>query len=193
MGRLNLIPPPDFLAREHAYGIQTFHTVLGKNNGLDYETWLAGRLAYLGRNIPPGLPRGLIHGDVFYDNVLIEGKQLKAIIDFENVCWYHIIFELGMGIVGLCSPGTKVVLDKARALVSGYQRVRKLDDLEKESLQLFVEYAAIATSYWRFWKFHMDIPKTETEGTHWQMVQIAEDARSIPRERFLEAIFRDGI
>ena len=48
----------------------------------EFEAWATRRMAYLEQRIPPGLPQGLIHGDVFYDNVLFEGQKLAAIIDF---------------------------------------------------------------------------------------------------------------
>lgn len=116
---------------------------------------------------------------MFYDNVLFDRKKFKAIIDFEEACCYYKVFDLGMGIVGLCTESTTVALDKARDLVSGYQQVQKLEDIEKETLQLFVEYAATATSYWRFWKYRIDTPGAEKPDKHWQMVRLTEGVNDI--------------
>ncbi len=189
MARLHQVPAPDFLPDKHAYGLHVFSRVIDRNINPAYESWLADQLAYLARSLPCDLPRGLIHGDVFYDNVLFEGRELRAIIDFEEACHYYKGFDLGMAIVGLCAEGTTIALDKARALVHGYQQVQSLEESEKEALQLFVEYAATATSSWRFWKYQIDTPTAQKANKHWQMVRLAEEVGAIAKARFLEAIF----
>ena len=64
-----------------------------------------------------------------------------------------------------------------------------LEESEKETLQLFVEYAAIATSYWRFWKYHFHSPIPEKADKHWQMVRLAEGVNAIPETSFLATVF----
>ena len=188
LARLHQVPAPDFLPTAHPYGRQEFSAVIGRNVDPQYESWLADRSAYLERCIPRGLPSGLIHGDLFYDNVLFEEERLKAIIDFEEACRYYKGFDLGMAILGLCAAGGTVALDKVRALATGYQQVRMLEEIEKEALQLLVEYAAIATSYWRFWKYHIHTPMAEKADKHWQMVRLAEGVSAIPKASFLTAV-----
>jgi len=188
MARLHDIPAPDSLADNHAYGLQTFPNVIGQNIDPEYETWLTQKHLYFDQFIPLELPRGLIHGDLFFDNVLFEGKVLKAILDFEEVCQYYKVFDLGMGVVGLCSEETRINLDKVRSLVMGYQQVRVLEKQEKENLQLFVEYAAIATSKYRFWKYNIDTPIAEKADYHWQMVKVAKDVTRNSKARFLETL-----
>ena len=189
MAHLHQVPAPDFLPDHHPYGRQVFATVIGQNINSEYENWLAGRLTYLEQHLSPELPQGLIHGDLFYDNVLVKENEFRAIIDFEESCHYYKAFDLGMGILGLCTEKRTVALDKARRLVMGYQQVRMLGVREQKALQLFVEYAAIATSFWRFWKYNIHTPVTEKANTHWQMVRLAEAIADIPKARFWEAVF----
>jgi homoserine kinase type II len=189
MARLHQVPAPDFLPNSHPYGRQVFETVIGQNINSEYEGWLAERIAYLEQHFPLELPRGLIHGDLFYDNVLVERNKFRAIIDFEEACRYYKGFDLGMGILGLCTEKTTVALDKTRRLITGYQQVRTLETREKEALQLFIEYAAIATSFWRFWKYHIHTPTAERANAHWQMARLAEKIATIPKARFWEAVF----
>ena len=189
MARLHQVPAPDFLPDEHPYGRQIFSTVIGQNIDSDYETWLDRQVAYLHQHLPLPLPRGLIHGDLFYDNVLIECSKLCAMIDFEEACHYYQVFDLGMGIVGLCANDINVSLSKARSLLKGYQHVRLLDESEQEALQLFVEYAATATSFWRYWKYNFHTPVAEKGTTHWQMVRMADKLAAISKTKFREAIF----
>lgn len=94
-----------------------------------------------------------------------------------------------MGVLGLCVEGTKVNLAKVQALVIGYQKIRSLAEQEKECLQLFAEYAAIATAYWRFWKFNIHRPIAEKGDAHWKMAAIARNVSAIPKARFMEAVF----
>ncbi|MCF6337825.1 MAG: homoserine kinase [Gammaproteobacteria bacterium] len=189
MAKLHQIPAPDYLPEKHAYGLQTFSNIITGSINTEYESWLAKQLDHIKQNIPLDLPCGLIHGDVFFDNVLFEGDKFKAIIDFEEACHYYKGFDLGMGITGMCVTDTTVALDKVRALVSGYQKIRILGQAERESLQLFIHYAATATSCWRFWKYHIDTPSADKADKHRHMMQIAEGISSIPKATFQDAVF----
>jgi len=189
MAELHEVPCPGFLSRRQPYGVQKFSSIQGQKIDTEYEGWIAERLPYLEQQKPQGLPRGLIHGDIFYDNVLFEGTRLAAIIDFEDVACEDKVFDLGMGIVGLCRKGQGVVLEKAQALVKGYAQIRELEEEEKRALQLYVEYAAATVSCWRYWKYRIDAPSVENADKHWQMVRVAEGVQSIPKARFLEIVF----
>jgi homoserine kinase type II len=192
--RLNQITPPEYLPTHHPYGRQLFPKVVGLNIDANYESWLKTQIDYLAQHISTDLPRGLIHGDLFYDNLLFDSASeiiggFKAIIDFEEACCYHLIFELGMGILGTCVNDVTVDLHKARALVNGYQQVRPLEPIEQESLQLFVQYAAVATSYWRFNKYNIEEPSEEWAAHHWQMAKIAQNVSEISKSQFFDDVF----
>ena len=192
--QLNQISPPDYLPTNHSYGRQFFSRAIGLNIDTKYESWLSEEIDYLEENIAENLPRGLIHGDLFYDNLLFDPLSsmpggFKAIIDFEDACHYHLIFELGMGILGTCINDITINLDKARSLVNGYQQIRPLEQIEKESLQLFVRYAAIATSYWRFNKYNIEEPSQHKASHHLQMMNIAKSVGEISKTHFFRTIF----
>ena len=189
MARLHQIPVPDFLSQGKPYGISHFSIVGGRNIDPEYEAWAAKEFFELTRKIPSGLPCGLIHGDLFSDNVLFKGEQLIAFIDLMDAFPYFLAYDLGMGMVGLCSKNSALELDKARALVEGYQTVRELEESEKESLQYFAEYAATAVSGWRFWKYHFDTPSPVLADSHLWMKHLAEEIRGIPKTEFIKAIF----
>ncbi|MCP4541332.1 MAG: homoserine kinase, partial [Chloroflexi bacterium] len=189
MARLHQLPVPDFLPDGLLYGVPHLPSVMGRNIDPEYKAWVTGRFAYLDQRIPAGLPQSLIHSDVFYDNVLFVGKKFKAIIDFDDAVYYYKAFDLGMGMVGMCQERSTLALDKARALVEGYQQVRALEEREKQSLQLFAEYGATAISCWRFWKYHIHTPTAPKAHKHWQMVRLAREIGAIPEAKFLKAIF----
>jgi homoserine kinase type II len=190
MARLHKIPNPDYLPDQHAYGLETFPAILGKDVDPAYEHWLAKRYETLTKEMPSGLARGLIHGDVFFDNVLFEGQKFKALIDFEEACYYYKIFDLGMAVVGLCVEDSIVRMTKIRSLIDGYQNFSVLDEQEREALQLFIEYAAIATSSWRFWKYNIDMQIAEKSDKHYEMVKIANYVGAIPKAKFMKIVFQ---
>lgn len=189
MAKLHAVPPPDFLKDQHPYGRNLFHTVVGKGIDPKYETWLAEKDLYFAEHIPEMLPRGMIHADLFYDNVLFENNNLVAIIDFEEACNFFLVFDIGMGILGLCWEKETVSLEKARAFVGGYLTVRTLEGIEKQALQIFVEYAAVATSFWRFWNYNIHIPTPEKQNLHWELAKVADNVKDFPPSEFLRLIF----
>ncbi len=189
MANLHQIPTPDFLPNLHPYGLQVFSTVVNKGIDKKYECWLAKKIQFLTKNLPENLPHGLIHGDIFFDNILFEGNKIKAIIDFEEVCHYYLVFDIGMAILGLCRTDGKIDLIKASALIKGYEQVRLLEYPEKKCLPLFIEYAAIATSWWRFWKYNIHSPSPDLNNKHWEMVQVAKEMMVLESENFMKVVF----
>jgi homoserine kinase type II len=193
MAKLHRLPCPDSLNARRPYGLPEFSVVQRQNIDTEYTGWITRRLSWLEQHKPHGLPRGLVHADMFYDNLLFEDNKLKAVLDFEDALCHDKVFELGMGIVGLCRNGTTVVLEKARALVQGYQQIRELKEREKNALQFYAEYAATTVSCWRFWKYHIAAPDAKSCDKHWPMVRIAEHIRDIPESTFLMIFEKPGI
>ena len=189
LARLHEIPVPDYLPNKHAYVVNTYPRIMEQEIDQEYKYWVGQRHNFLIKNMPTSLPIGLIHGDLFYDNVLFENDKFKAILDFEDVGQNYKVFDLGMAAVGLCAEGPILMLDKVRALVNGDQEGRLLEEKEKESLQMFIEYAAIVTSTWRFWKYNMDETDNKNSGKYMQMVKIAKDASAKPKKVFMSSVF----
>ena len=67
--------------------------------------------------------------------------------------------------------------------------IRPLKIQEKRYLQLFIEYAATATSCWRFKKYNILSPGSESRNKHWEMVHLAKQIKSIPNDYFLAKVF----
>ena len=68
----------------------------------------------------PGAPRGLVHGDLFVDNVLWIGDRVSALLDWEMSCVDPFAYDLGVASTPGATPmGTSA--DRARALLAGYR------------------------------------------------------------------------
>jgi homoserine kinase type II len=84
----------------------------------------------------PGLPHGLIHSDLFRDNVLWNEARITALLDFESACRGTYAYDLMVLVLSWC-VGDDLDERLASALCAGYESVRPLSDAEKRAL--FVE------------------------------------------------------
>jgi homoserine kinase type II len=85
--------------------------------------------------------RGIIHGDLFRDNVLWDAGRVVAILDFEQASGGSLAYDLAVCINDWCWTGSPR-LDLAAALLAGYQRVRALTSDDREALVIEVRAAA---------------------------------------------------
>jgi homoserine kinase type II len=101
-------------------------------------------LAYLQANWPDGLSRGIIHADLFPDNVFFLGDQLSALIDFYFACNDALAYDVAVTLNAWCFEGPNAFnLTKGQALLEGYQSVRPLAAEEAEALPLLARGAAL--------------------------------------------------
>jgi len=148
MARLHEIPAPSYVPQSFPYGRSYFPEATNSNLGHTYVDWLSEKNSYLQKRIPQHLPMALIHGDVFFDNMIVQRDQLMAIIDFEEACHYYRSFDLGMVIVGACRDRKGISFEKAGRFIQAYQKEKTLQSLERKTLKTFAVYAAVATSFW---------------------------------------------
>jgi homoserine kinase type II len=186
MARLHEISAPSFLPKSFPYGRNYFSEVIDSNLDHVYIDWLSKKISYLQERIPQHLPMALIHGDVFFDNVIVQGDQLMAIIDFEEACYYCRNFDLGMLIVGSCRDGQGISFKKARHFLRAYREKAGLQPIERESLHVFVVYAAVATSFWRFRQYHLRRPEPRLYDKHVEMQTLADTISEYPESSFTE-------
>ena len=101
-------------------------------------------LAHLRQVWPRGLPRGIIHADLFPDNVLFLGDQLSGVIDFYFACTDAYAYDLAICLNAWCfERDLSYNATKAAALCDGYERVRKLQADEAAALPTLARGAAL--------------------------------------------------
>ncbi|GJD72836.1 homoserine kinase [Methylobacterium goesingense] len=103
-----------------------------------------GDLAVLQAGWPAGLPTGVIHADLFTDNVFFIGDALSGLIDFYFACTDAFAYDLAICLNAWCfeADGT-FDRDKGAALIAGYEAVRRLTAAEVEALPILCRGAAL--------------------------------------------------
>ena len=99
------------------------------------------------KNWPKNIPSGIIHADLFPDNIFFKENKLSGIIDFYFSCNDFYAFEIAICLNALCFEGKNENLSfnvtKAKKFIDGYSSIRKLSETEKDSLKILCQGAAI--------------------------------------------------
>jgi len=93
------------------------------------------------------LPQSVIHADLFRDNVLFHDDTISGIIDFYYACTGCMLYDLAITFNDWCrDDSTRVDHNRAKALLSGYEKIRPLEPEERERWPEAIRCAAL-----RFW------------------------------------------
>lgn len=105
---------------------------------------IAAELDYLEAHWPTDLPRGVIHADVFPDNVFFLHDTLSGVIDFYFACNDLLAYDLAICLNAWCFEGDKTFnATKARLMISGYLKQRPMSEAELEALPLLCRGSAM--------------------------------------------------
>jgi len=109
------------------------------------RAFLAAELDHLEADIwPTGLPQGVIHADLFPDNVFFLGDRLSGLIDFTFACNDMLAYDVAICLNAWCFESDHSFnVTKARAFLNAYGRERKLSEAEQDALPLLARGAAM--------------------------------------------------
>jgi homoserine kinase type II len=152
----------DALAKLHLAGLDFIQT---RANALSLEGWrtlyqncsaranevqrdlaqfLAAELGHLEQAWPRSLPQGVIHADLFPDNVFFLGNKLSGLIDFYFACTDALAYDVAICLNAWCfETDHSYNVTKGRALLQAYAQVRPLSDAERDALPLLARGAAL--------------------------------------------------
>jgi len=138
---------------------------LTRRNGLSVEGWrplletaasradtvqaglgeaIGAELARLECDWPRDLPQGVIHADLFPDNVFFLGDRLSGLIDFYFACTDALAYDVAVCLNAWCfEPDNSYNMTKGRALLFGYMRRRPLAAAEIAALPMLCRGAAL--------------------------------------------------
>src|SRR5690606_14199267 len=93
---------------------------------------------------PSSLPAGVIHADLFPDNVFFLGNELSGLIDFYFACNDLLVYDVATCLNAWCFERDHAFnITKATALLAGYQSVRPLQQEEVKALPLLCRGSAL--------------------------------------------------
>jgi homoserine kinase type II len=105
---------------------------------------LGEELGFLEAAWPRELPTGIIHADLFPDNVFFRDRELSGLIDFYFACTDFLAYDIAICLNAWCfEPDLSFNVTKARLLVGHYRAARPLGDAELAALPLLARGSAL--------------------------------------------------
>jgi homoserine kinase type II len=105
---------------------------------------IASELGHCETCWPRELPQGVIHADLFPDNVFFLGNELSGLIDFYFACTDTLAYDVAICLNAWCFESDHSFnVTKGRALLQAYGKVRPLHDVERAALPLLARGAAL--------------------------------------------------
>jgi homoserine kinase type II len=101
------------------------------------------------------LPKGLIHGDLFADNLLFRGEKVVGLLDFEAAGHGKFLFDLATAINALCYSEGYFVSERFDALLTGYQSQRPLSLPEWDAFPNELRFSALRFTITRLKDFFL--------------------------------------
>ena len=141
------------LYRKNSLSINSWRPILNKiDNRINklsknLKNLMNADLKDIKKKWPKKMPNGIIHSDLFIDNIFFNRGKFHGFIDFYFSANDFLSYELATCINALCfkKKNRKFVLDKKRSshLLKGYQSVRKLNGIEKKNLNTLCRGSAL--------------------------------------------------
>lgn len=150
LARLHLAGSGFALTRKNSLGLKGWRPLFDKfareadGIAVGLHRVIEDELAHLEGHWPVSLPQGVIHADLFQDNVFFLGDRLSGVIDFYFACNDALVYDLAVCINAWCFDGRhRFDQAKAIAMASGYQRIRPLIENERAAVPLLCRGAAL--------------------------------------------------
>mgnify|MGYP001443304145 CR=1 FL=1 len=156
------------LYRKNSMGIKNlnslFNSIKFKSKKFsNVEKFLKNNYKDIKKKWPKGLPNGIIHGDLFIDNIFFKNNKLSGIIDFYFAANDYFMYEIAICVNALCfdKKNSKFLINKnkVRNLIKGYESIKKISNKEKKSLNILCRGAAMRYFLTRLYDY-TNTPKT---------------------------------
>lgn len=128
-------------------GMQKFYSEIeGDINSIDenLRQMIEDELNYIEQHWPKALPQGIIHADLFPDNVFFLNNEISGLIDFYFACTDYFVFDLAITLNAWCfEPDLSFNVTKASRLLDAYSRIRTIESEEIAALPVIARAAAL--------------------------------------------------
>ncbi|MFI5022318.1 MAG: homoserine kinase [Alphaproteobacteria bacterium] len=150
LARLHLAGLSFALKRENALGLGGWRTLFRACEARAHEVQtglaqeLSAELSHLEAHWPNALPEGVIHADLFPDNVFFFGDELSGIIDFYFACTDFLAYDVAICLNAWCfETDGSFNVTKARTLLANYRKRRALSADEMAALPILARGGAL--------------------------------------------------
>ena len=116
---------------------------------------LDDEVTYLENYLDNNLPKGIIYGDLFPNNVKFKGNRLVGVIDFEASCRAKLIYDLATAVNALCYLDGRFHIDRFESLIAGYESLRPLSLPEWDSFPNELRFSALRFTVTRIKDFYL--------------------------------------
>ena len=156
------------LYRKNSMGIKNLSPLLNSikfksKKFINLEKFLKQSFKDIKKKWPKKLPIGIIHGDLFIDNIFFKNNKLSGIIDFYFAANDYFMYEIAICINALCfdKVNSKFQINKLKIknLIKGYESIKRITSQEKKSLNVLCRGAAIRYFLTRLYDY-TNTPKT---------------------------------
>jgi len=156
------------LYRKNSMGIKNLNPLLNSikfksKKFINIEKFLKKNFKDIKKKWPKGLPSGIIHGDLFIDNIFFKNNSLSGIIDFYFAANDYFMYEIAICVNALCfdKKNSKFLINKNKVknLIKGYESIKKISIKEKKSLNILCRGAAMRYFLTRLYDY-TNTPKT---------------------------------
>jgi homoserine kinase type II len=156
------------LYRKNSMGINKLNPLLNSikfksKKFVNIEKFLKNNFKDIKKKWPKELPNGIIHGDLFVDNIFFKNNKLSGIIDFYFAANDYFMYEIAICVNALCfdKKNSKFLINKKKVknLIKGYESIKKISIKEKKSLNILCRGAAMRYFLTRLYDY-TNTPKT---------------------------------
>ena len=114
---------------------------------------LKKELEIINHSWPKNLPKGIIHADLFPDNVFFKERKISGILDFYFSCHDFLIYDLAITINAWCFKKGKFNQLFFKQIIKGYQSKRTLTEKEKKQFNIILRGASLRFLLTRLYDF----------------------------------------
>jgi homoserine kinase type II len=143
---------------------------------------LDDEVEYLSNYLESKLPKGIIHGDLFHDNLIVKGEKVVAVLDFEAASRGKFVFDLATAVNALCFDGEQYSLKRFEALIAGYESLRALSLAEWDAFPNELRFSALRFTVTRLRDFFLN-PVDDQMRVNKDFREFYERLRILRRER----------
>jgi len=168
IARMHVVTNTMKLNRKNSMGIKNLKPLLESikfksKKFSNLKAFLNNNLKDINKNWPKQLPKGIIHGDLFIDNIFFKKNKLSGIIDFYFAANDYFMYEIAICINALCFDNKKKNFQmnnkKIKNLIKGYESVKKISLKEKKYINILCRGAALRYLLTRLYDYS-NTPKT---------------------------------